>query len=194
MPSELKIVPSMVHIYEIMRRRKDNRDGVQEHCFRHVDYEMGEIDHKLAYLKMIPTRIQDCSGYWRIYRTVNRRNVNKAMIEFTKKMVEEIGKPWLGDQPKTRNVETLWRTILLQPENKAENRWLLDIDGPPETFVSVRDYLNDNRIEIKDQGNTKSGYFMVTDRFDRREFDQQFSKEVDIKKDALQYVHGFQIG
>jgi len=194
MPQEPKLTPDKVYVYEIIRRRKENSKEHREICLRVVDYER-EPDHDLIpFLRSRPLSLADSKGTWRIYRTVNRRNVSKAMVHFTSKMVEELGKPWIGDTPKKRNVESLWRTVLLQPGNKAENKWLIDIDGSTSLFDEVFQILIAYGAPIVESGATPNGWYVITEKFDNRKFLEDVKGlPVEIKHDALQFIERFEI-
>jgi hypothetical protein len=70
----------------------------------------------------------------------------------------------------------------MQPHNKAERKFLLDIDDKDSIDV-VKTILEIAKIEILDFIETPNGYHIVTFPFDRR----ILPKCVDVKPDALKF-------
>jgi hypothetical protein len=167
------------YIYSAIRRNKDN-EGMsgKEKVVRKL---IKNIDTDIEILKKITESMG--SGTWRIYRTVNKRDFIKAHKELIH---------YLIDNPDKTHIESIWKTILSQPRNKAEKLFLIDIDdGNNESWNSVKHELIARNVGIIDYNVTPNGFHFITHGFDVRGFIESFDFDVTIKKDALFFVESY---
>lgn len=143
-----------MHLYIAIRRNKENADG-QELCFREV------IRNKITSLDALEARIKNIPGTWRIYKTVNSRDMEKARILLLMKLIEN---PDLAYK-----VDTIWKTCLLQPKCRTEHKLLWDVDGKVNE-EDVRSIFYYKEVEIKELIKTPNGFNVVTDICDTRIF------------------------
>lgn len=109
---EQRIYKDKVHLFLAIQRTGTAKD---KKCIRHIIKEDEEEE-----LRIFEAKIKQLSGEWRIHRTVNARDVNKAYKWFMKHMI---------DYPERAScIDSIWRTALLQRECKAENYFMLDVD------------------------------------------------------------------
>jgi hypothetical protein len=144
-----------VHLLLAFRRKKNNPELTNE-CIRIVikDYDLD--------LFLLEEKCKRLGGVWRIHHTVNARDTEKARIWLIHKLI---------DEPKFAGcVDSIWKTALLQPECKAENNFLLDIDRTKnrEAF----DLSNKIAIHIEKWIKTPNGFHFITESFDTREICQ----------------------
>lgn len=170
-----------VHILMAIRRKKEN-DGItckEELCFREVCYNETEA---LAILK---ARIADKPGVWRIYKTVNRRNVQMA-----KKLMLK----WYIDGLYTKSRwNSVFTKALLQQECRAEKFALVDIDTTDATKIQAVKAVIFNKLQetygcefTLEEVATPNGMHIRCKPFDKRilaEFDY-----ADVEYDRFIYV------
>jgi len=150
-----------LHLFIAIRRNKENKDG-QELCCREIIY-----DEKTS-LDILMARIRQHSGTWRIYKTVNARNIEKARLLLLMKLIE--------NPENAYKVNTIWKTCLLQPKCRVENNLTWDIDGTI-TMTMIELIYKERNIVIKEIIKTPNGYNVITDICDTRLFNKEELKK-----------------
>jgi hypothetical protein len=123
-------------ILEGIRRKKDNPDSnKKEICFRHISAGTENLEKDIELLKS-RIKLSGEPGVWRIYRTVNKRDVVKAKRAFVHQLID-IDDQGVFEKDEQGNdfVSTLWKTVLCQPENKAERNFLVDVDSKDRALI-----------------------------------------------------------
>jgi len=168
------------HMYVAIKRKKDNINAKNKLCIRQIikDYDK---DRKIIISKM---KILE-HGHWRLYRTVNARNVEKAYREFIH---------YLIDNGPIINIDSKWKSILLKNHNKAESKFLIDVDKPGKSIErNMSKYLQERNIQIYEHTTTLNGLHFIVAPFDTRAFEENFEFPVEIKKDALFFENIYHI-
>jgi hypothetical protein len=161
---EQKDYADYVDVYLALSRTKD---GQPAKCMR-VVAKYPDID-----LAVLELRCQLAGGKWRIHKTVNARDTEKARKWLLKKLI---------DFPEGRGfIDSLWRTALLQPECVAgEKKFLLDIDSKdPRLLAAVEGGIAQAGFEMAqktgyertlllNQVETENGWHYITAPFDTR--------------------------
>lgn len=170
-----------VYVYEAIRRAKDNAEGdpYKNGCFREVCWN-GDEEETICRLIEKTSRKP---GVWRVYRTVNRRDVRKTQIELIKTLVDMVA----GDNTTTKSPESLWKTLLCQPRNKAERRWLLDCDVDNPLPPAISSPL----ITVQEISKTPNGWAFICAPFDPTKVSLPGFAE--IKKDALLFIKRYEV-
>jgi hypothetical protein len=158
---EIKEYADALDVYMALSRTKD---GQKAQCMRVV---AKNPERDLALLEM---KAKLAGGKWRIHKTVNKRDTEKARKWLLKKLI---------DFPEGRGfVDSLWRTALLQPECVyGEKKFLLDIDTKnSDQLNSLRTKINTiasnmgyNQPIILEEVETEGGWHFITASFDTRE-------------------------
>ena len=166
-----------VYMLVALRRNKDKEnENLSPLCRRHL--VTGDYNENLSELK------ERCHepGLWRIYRSVNKRDLTKAMKKLQIELIEN------GENIKD-NISSKWKSILMKSNCKSEKGWLIDIDTKDsKLYNEVVSYL-ENNTEVSEIKETPNGYHVIVKPFDSREFHKLYvSEEVCIKKDALIFV------
>ena len=165
---EQKDYSDALDVYMALSRTKD---GQKAQCFRVVAKNPGRD------LQILEYRARIAGGKWRIHKTVNKRDTEKARKWLLKKLI---------DYPEGRGfVDSLWRTALLQPECvHGEKKFLLDVDTKnKEELDVVRGYIGDHLIE---EIETENGYHFITKPHDTRMVCEL--KYVELIRDGYSYV------
>jgi len=150
---EAKDYADSVDVYLALSRTKD---GESARCMR-VVVKRPEED-----LFILEQRCLYLGGKWRIHKTVNKRDTEKARKWLLKKLI---------DFPEGRGfIDSLWRTALLQPECiYGEKKFMLDIDSKePLTLFKVEGAVFAAHGTIYQKVETEHGWHYITDPFDTR--------------------------
>lgn len=97
------------HMLIALMRKKEN-DIPKKKVYRRIVYDYPKD------LQVMRTLCKEEGGIWRIYSTVNKRDMIKALNRFRHTMI---------DTDKT-SIESMWRKELLQPECRGERMKKLD--------------------------------------------------------------------
>ncbi len=164
-----------VHLFVALRRRKDN-DELQAICLREIIYDY-EVD-----LNNLKNRLDGRGGTWRIHKTINKRNVAKAMKVLQHAMI---------DNPEyvASHMASVWKTSLMHKTAKESRNILLDVDSR-EANEKVRRILIANDIDTVAEARTPNGYHYVLSNPDTRLFAD--IPDVDIKRDAYIFLEVYE--
>ncbi len=150
---EQRVVVESVHVLMgLMRSSK----GEKKACIRSVDKGRGDE------LKMLEARLRILGGNWRIHRTVNARDVEKARKWLLKALI---------DYPERASfIDSEWRTALLQPGHiYGQKRFMLDVDTKyGDSLQEVEERIVDNGGEILVRHESPNGWHYITLPFDTR--------------------------
>lgn len=159
---EERIDKKYVHLYLAFSRKSH---GFEERCIRSVCKDTpNELESFEAKLKAI-------GGYWRIHRTVNARDVEKARVHLICNLVRH--------PEKAAYVDSEWRTSLLQPDCiYGKKKFMLDIDTQDEDKLQIVEDLIPHVVQyegyeesgaIIDRIKSVKGWHYITKPFDTRE-------------------------
>lgn len=172
-----------VSLLYAMRRKKDqiNEEKSKEMLFRQIVKDR-EVD-----LSILKEKIKGIKGIWRIYETVNKRDCKKAMIELNIILTKD------RDCINANKIESVWKTCLMQPENKSTKYILIDVDtndvNELEKIVNIIRTTNISYIIRK----TPNGFHIKINHskeipFDTRLLTDSGIKNIEIKRDALLFL------
>jgi len=164
-----------MYVLHAIRRTKENTNLTH----RTMRIPTHNIERDLPLLRAMIKREE---GVWRIYRSVNRRDINKTFLWMQHKMLDDVTNKYYADR-----VDKLWTKGLMQTEHKAERKYLVDIDTDSlfgQTLII--EHLKQKGVAIIQIINTPNGIHMVTYPFDVR-FLEQFD-DAEVKKDALLFI------
>lgn len=161
-----------VHLLIAIRRKKENRE-MTEYCIRRV---IRDEEQDLKELELIVSNIP---GIWRIYHTCNLRDVDEAARQTISSLI-------LHPENNSR-IDSIWKTNLMRPVCKAEKNYLIDIDTDREsTYLSTKQLLIDNGVEIQKDIKTPNGWHIVTGHFDTRIV--QDLENVELHRDRYYFI------
>lgn len=160
---ENRVVQDSVHVLLAMARPCH---GEKSACIRSVDKGRGDE------IEMLESKLKVIGGYWRIHRTVNARDCEKA-------------RKWLICQlihhpEKACYVDSEWRTALLQPEHiSGAKKFMLDIDTQEKECIDkieslISEHLYDPKSGYERESlvleriKTPKGWHYITYPFDTR--------------------------
>jgi len=143
-----------VHIIMGFLRKKDNTPDTIPKCVRRI------LKDDLS-LRILEAELKAMGGSWRIHITVNKRSTTKAKNELIKILL---------DHPeKAMYVDSAWKTVLLQPECRAENKFMLDVDSQDiNDLRKVCEVIAESGGKILNNYDSPSGIHIITEPFDTR--------------------------
>jgi hypothetical protein len=179
-------------LYAILRKRENpgvTKPRVIRQVMR-VDKNLSPFTNNILEYKedieIIKSRLKE-RGVWRIYETVNARNPVLSQKELMIRLIK-------NEKDYSLNIDSLWKTCLMQPENKAERFFLIDIDTKDENIIKAIELLLEERHINYLLRETVRGYHIKSDVFDIRLItNDPFYKDVEIKKDALFFIQTIEI-
>jgi len=171
------------HMIVAMRRNgkaKGENQGLSKLVIRKV-VRPGEDYHIVA--KEFSNQLSNEDGYWRMYRSVNKRDLTKAKQALQLKLIED------GDRI-SHKIDSEWKSILMKKECRAERRFLLDVDTIDEDVcVKALTKLDDLGVDILEDNQTPNGFHWVTTLFNPAEMSE--FEDIDVKHDDLFYLFDF---
>jgi len=150
---EKRVSQENVHLYLALQRDGTAKD---KKCIRQVIKDE-ELD-----LQMLEAKCKVLGGKWRIHKTVNARDCEKARKILLKMLI---------DHPEKASViDSEWRTALMQRECRITNFFMLDIDTKDEEILKVIDkrIIEDAKGIIYEKHETPKGWHYITEPFDTR--------------------------
>lgn len=172
-----------MYVYEAIKRTKENSNIEGPRIIREVLYAHQTEEQVITKLKKA---ITEFPGVWRIYRTVNKRNYDKARLELAHTLFDQLINP---EGTSNKNPESLWKDILLQPRNKSERLFLLDIDTKDNSVLLK--LLTNPQLIVRYKVETPNGYHLICEPFNPELI--QNIEQVEVKKDALVYIETVEI-
>lgn len=159
------------HIFIALRRKKENRE-LQELCFRQI------IRDDLLDLEVLRARIKNIPGIWRIYKTVNKRNVETARKLLMKHLIDE-------PEKFAFRIDSLWKNCLLQKCCKGERNFMIDVDSSniPSKIVELQ---ASGQLIVDEKIKTPNGWHLICSELDTRLL--QGIEDVEIKRDDIKFV------
>lgn len=165
-----------IRILMLCQRAKDGDKCVNKSELKKVSANKKEFMKIYAELKMI----KDSSLLpLRIYSSVNRRDINKAIMNFKREQLEA---DFYSETDRNHfyfNIENRWISSLMKPSARAETQFLIDIDSQNS---KVEEKLNLIGVKIIAKYPTKNGIHIITEPFNPNLLGLNFGE---IKKDDL---------
>lgn len=150
---EKRVYQNTVHLYLALQREGTAKD---KKCIRQVIK-----DEKLD-LQMLEVKCKVLGGTWRIHKTVNARDCEKARRILLKILI---------DHPeKASVVDSEWRTALMQKECRVTNYFMFDVDTKNLDKLSLfQDLLREQNVyDTCKKIESPKGYHYITEPFDTR--------------------------
>jgi len=182
--------PDEVWMLKGVSRNKDNQTGFHRFMRRLVMVTPDDIVPCYNDIKQMGN--QEGTSY-RMYISLNSRDVIKGMFHFQKKLLDishGVARGLSDMKKQTTKLGSVWKTELEQMGCRGTKRFLLDVDSNDTGLVDkIVSHFNDMRIPIHVIRPTVSGYAVVVDACDLRGF-YQLVKDypVDVQKDSMVFV------
>lgn len=147
--------PKSEALHLLLAIRRNAGPGVR--CLRVVERTVNDLSLLESRVAMLAD-----GGEWRIHRTVNPRDPEKARIELMKRMLEF--------PERASYLDAEWRTCLLLPQcSYGKAQWLLDVDSKDANVLnSVYEGLLEAQATLYHQIETPKGYHIIISQCDTR--------------------------
>lgn len=196
------------YILVLIARPKENEqlDHNSRILFREIISDSENMRRRLRKFEAIAdsyTPQEGGSVNFRLYITVNPRDVMSGFHLFQKEMVDMNGHIISGHKQTKERIKELnreWLSQLQKDTNSAHNMFLFDLDNTSKNRLDeLIDNLN-NETDIVCSTTTPNGYHVVTYPFNYTEFDMlidspdaenQQDSEISIDTDGLLYITSF---
>jgi hypothetical protein len=153
---------------------KGENTGLTKLCHRSVVRPGETVEECAASLKKMCHE----EGNWRIYRSVNKRDLKKAMDQTQIQMI-------IHPEQTMHKVSSIWKSTLMKSECRAEKKFLLDFDSNNASLLEeVKCAVIRAGGEILEVVKSPNGYGVVTTGFDVRVLKDDYY-ECEVKRDAL---------
>lgn len=141
-----------------------------------------EAEYLNALVRLLTLQIVSSKPY-RIYASVNSRNIAKAEKAFKMDMLVtdfDAGenKRWFWER-----LPSKWISALMQPGSRDGSLFLIDIDGEGDITAPALKWLGEHNVEIIKQYKTPNGWHVITKPFNPNDYSEILLGE--IKKDGL---------
>lgn len=150
--TEVKFHSKWVHFYLAFQRPRIGNRGCLRMVIRDEDVDLDVLELRCRLL----------GGTWRIHKTVNARDCDKALNRLMHKLI---------DNPEfASRVDSEWRSILLQRDCVyGETKFMLDVDTKDVDKIIELEELIDHSDGIVDwRVETPKGWHFITNGFDTR--------------------------
>ena len=151
---EKRVYKNSVHMY--MGLQRTSKHG-NKNCIRQVIKD-DDLD-----LKILEAKLRVFGGEWRIHKTVNARDVERARKWLLKLLI---------DNPHEASVaDSAWRTALLQKDCiYGDKRFMLDIDTKDvDELITIDNTIFLSKGDVLMTAETPNGWHYITNPFDTRE-------------------------
>jgi hypothetical protein len=189
-----------VYILLAMARPKENEDisSGDEPVFREIVEKSEDIRQKYNKLKSISQNYTAREGAglnFRLYVTVNARNVRDSMYMFQRQLINYNERITNGHAPAEKKIKRLdkqWKSTLQKDVNKEDNYFIIDIDTKDESIRGrIADAL-DSETEIIKEVSTPNGYHIITEPFNYTDCEVLSTNEdAETKSDGLLFLKYF---
>ena len=173
-----------------MPRKKENEEIATEKmqhrkCFRKVWATPEEREVRIKELEAVASLYPEYK--WRIYETINWRDLRKAYFEFQKRILDwqrsdkENKMDWL------QHYSSEWVSNLMRPESCASGRlFLIDKDDKKNNAQFLNELIMRD-IKVLEKYETVNGVHFITEPFDIRKLNGE-EWNAEIHKDGLRLV------
>lgn len=116
----------------------------------------------------------------RIYSCVNRRDIEKGILNFKKRQLEADYYDEVGRNNFYIDIENRFISSLMKPNARAETLFLLDIDNKEQERMA-RTIIQKENIGVVAEYQTKNGKHIITKPFNPK----LMPSDIEIKKDGM---------
>jgi hypothetical protein len=163
----------------LLKRNKDGEIGnAQKKAIKIISLNTSEWKKIVSELhELQQTSHQD----YRIYSSVNARDLQKAIHEFKRRQLENDFARREEFESFYVDVKNRFFSCLMNPNCRAENNFLIDCDTPEEYEYAQLQFMNSGLILLEYK--TKNGRHIITKPFNPNDYGN-----MQIKKDDLMFI------
>lgn len=168
----------------LIRRSKDGGHNRPDY-HAHKILVKGEEEYLQALVKLREIRdTKDEPEKWRIYASVNARNIQKAIRKFKFDMLESDFYDEYSHNKFYVEIENRWHGAVMIPSSRDETMFLIDVDyNYGERARDVKQILKNAGVDILFSYPTRNGRHIIT-----KPYNPNLTPTLEIKKDGLMYI------
>ncbi len=127
----------------------------------------------------------------RIYSTVNKRNMDKAIRKFKELQLENDYQDKAQFYGFYKDIKNRWISSLMRPSSRLETQFIIDIDNEDKDYLKkIESEILEHHTELIKKYKTKNGYHLIVKPFNPNLIksygnDGHIYTDVSIKKDGL---------
>lgn len=142
--------------------------------------------HKEHFINIVKKEMANLKPGYRIYSTLIKRDMNKAIYHFKLKQLE-VEKPKFNEMLRNNfyfRLETNFISSLLLPEcrDKNDKKYLIDVDNF-RNILEINKIIQKENIKVLYSYFTPNGMHFITLPFDRRKIEE--TKLAEVKNDGM---------
>jgi hypothetical protein len=154
----------LVKVLLLIPRKKENKDISTEKmqhrkCFRKIWSTLEEREVRIKELQAVAGLYPEYK--WRIYETVNWRDLRKAYYEFQKKILDWQRTDKEGTMEWLQHYNSEWTSNLMRPQSCAENKLFLIDKDDKEHIDSFTDTILESTKIIQKYETVNGFHFIV---------------------------------
>jgi len=163
----------------LIKRNKDGEEGnAQRKSIKRISE--GSDEWKAIVLELRQLQESTHKGY-RIYSSVNKRDIHKAIHEFKRRQLENDRSLYFEWRSFYFDVKNRFFSCLMNPSCRMTNMFLIDCDTPEE-YKHAELQLRSSGLTIMEY-ETKNGHHIITRPFNPNDYGN-----MQIKKDELLFI------
>lgn len=167
----------------LLQRVKDGGHNRPDyHAKKIITNGVGEYEQALGVLRKTRAQAPD-PELFRIYSSVNKRNIEKAIRYFKYDMLDA---DYYGDADRHKfysDIKNRWTGAFMKPQARAETRFLVDVDYDEGDSKEETEHMLKQITTILLDYPTKKGHHFITEPFN-----PGLTPSLEIKKDALIWI------
>ena len=184
--------PNHVWLMKGISRSKDNKGEYHKFFRRMVLTCPDDICECYQEIKLLSTCKETV---YRIYLSLNSRDVVKAAGNMTKNLIDILLTIDQQDsQTKSKKIGSEWKTELEQRRNRGTKRILIDIDNPL-VIENVKHFVfSEMDTKVYASIPTPNGWAMSIDACDTRWLEANYKNSIDIHRDSMIFLEQYKSG
>jgi len=182
--------PDCVWMLKGVTRSKDNDTVFHRYMRRLVMVTPDDVESCYNDIKQMGN---NQGTAYRVYVSLNSRNVIKGMFSFQKKLLDishGVARGLADVKKQTTKLGSVWKTVIEQRDCRGTKRLLLDVDiDDIDLLDRVVGFFVERDVVVYTARPTVSGFAVVIDACDMREFYSVFREDpIDVQKDSMVFV------
>lgn len=172
-----------IRILILLQRVKDGGHNRPDyHAHKRLVNGREQYEKELDRLRQLRASKEDPSK-WRIYSSVNRRNIEKGIRNFKQDMLEADYYDEASRHQFYMDITNRWHGAIMKPNTATEKRFLIDVDyNEGDSKDAAQTILELVTTILLDYPTTNGHHFIV------EPYNPALTPELEVKKDALIYV------
>lgn len=163
----------------LLWRTKDGAQGnSQRKAIKRISHNTDDWKETVRELSYIQ---QDSHHGYRIYSSINKRDMQKAIHEFKRRQLEIDFGDVYAHELFYRDIKNRFFSCLMNPNARIQNNFLVDCDTKKE-YEYAKLELRDSGLIIWEYA-TKNGWHIITAPFNPNDY-----RAMQIKKDELMFI------